>query len=113
MMFVEQRGPIPDITELPHSNELLERFGSLRRAFRIVLLVTDDQGWERVRRERSVDLLVHLACSHASTGARARSELPDSLQRDVRGFSQQLQGGVLSGFRSDFSSPRGTRMRFN
>ena len=85
MEFVERRGRIPDIDEVENSQDLLDRFGSLRRAFRVVLLVTDEAGWEKVRRERSVDLLVHLALM--SFHGRPRwSDLPGDLQRDVRAF---------------------------
>jgi DNA phosphorothioation-associated putative methyltransferase len=83
--FVGQRGRLPDATELPNTDELVDVFGSLRKAFRIVLWVTDSEAWEHVRQERAVDLLIHLAL--ASFHGRPRwSDLPDDLQRDVRAF---------------------------
>jgi DNA phosphorothioation-associated putative methyltransferase len=83
--FVGQRGRLPDVTELPNADELVEVFGSIRRAFRIVLWVTDSEDWERVRQERSVDLLIHLALANFH-GRPRWSDLPEDLQRDVRAF---------------------------
>ncbi len=85
MDFAEQRGRIPDTSEVANANDLVSRFGSVRRAFRVVLTVTDESGWERVQRERAVDLLVHLALMRFH-GRPRWSELPEGLQRDVRAF---------------------------
>lgn len=83
--FVGERGRLPDASELPNASALIDAFGSLRKAFRIVLWVTDTEAWERVRQERAVDLLVHVAL--ASFHGRPRwSDLPEPLQRDVRAF---------------------------
>jgi DNA phosphorothioation-associated putative methyltransferase len=111
MTFVEQRGRIPDLTELPHATELLERFGSLRRAFRIVLLVTDDQGWEHVRRERSVDLLVHIALARFH-GRPRWSELPDPLQRDVRAFFSNYKAACVQADRLLFATGNADAVQF-
>jgi len=85
MDFVSIRGRLPDAREIANGDELVDAFGSLRRAFRVVLVVSDEAGWERVRRERSVDLLVHLALARFH-GRPRWSDLPDALQRDVRAF---------------------------
>lgn len=83
--FVGNRGRVPDENELLNAAEIKATFGSLRRAFRVVLWVTDSDSWERVRQERTIDLLVHLAL--AKFHGRPRwSDLPDHLQRDIRAF---------------------------
>lgn len=83
--FVGERGRLPDGNELPNAAGLVHAFGSLRRAFRVVLWVTDSEEWERVRQERAVDLLVHLALARFH-GRPRWSDLPEALQRDVRAF---------------------------
>jgi DNA phosphorothioation-associated putative methyltransferase len=85
MGFVADHGRLPDQSELPNTPEVVQAFGSLRRAFRVVLWVTDSDAWYRIRQERTVDLLVHLAL--AKFHGRPRwSDLPETLQRDVRAF---------------------------
>lgn len=83
--FVADRGRLPALSELPNADDLASTFGSVRQAFRVVLNVTDQEGWDRVRSERSVDLLVHLALARFHGRARW-SDLPESLQRDVSAF---------------------------
>jgi DNA phosphorothioation-associated putative methyltransferase len=83
--FVGERGRLPAVDELDETAALEDAFGSLRRAFRVVLWVTDREAWDLVRRERSVGLLVHLALARFH-GRSRWSELPDELQRDVRAF---------------------------
>ena len=83
--FVGERGRLPAAHELETTAELEDAFGSLRRAFRVVLWVTDREAWDLVRKERSVDLLVHLALARFHGRSRF-SDLPDELQRDIRAF---------------------------
>jgi DNA phosphorothioation-associated putative methyltransferase len=88
--FVGERGRLPDAGELTNAREIAEVFGSLRQAFRIVLWVTDSDAWDRVRQERTIDLLVHLALANFH-GRPRFSDLPDELQRDVRAFFQSYK----------------------
>jgi DNA phosphorothioation-associated putative methyltransferase len=83
--FVAQRGRLPAPTELPNAEGLAVTFGSLRRAFRVILVVTDASLWDRVRHERAVDLLVHLALARFH-GRPRWTDLPTPLQLDVRAF---------------------------
>jgi DNA phosphorothioation-associated putative methyltransferase len=83
--FVGARGRLPAPHEIEATADLEDAFGSLRRAFRVVLWVTDREAWNLVRKERSVDLLVHLALARFH-GRSRWSDLPDELQRDVRAF---------------------------
>ena len=83
--FVATRGRLPDASELETAAEIVDAFGSLRRAFRVVQWVTDEASWDKVRQERAVDLLVHLALARFH-GRPRWSELPPALQRDVRAF---------------------------
>ncbi len=77
------RVPHPDEFEL--AGEVLDRFGALKRAFALIRRVTGAEDWERVRQERTDDLLVYLALS--KFGRRPKlSQLPLGLQRDIREF---------------------------
>ena len=83
--FFRQRGRLPVENELSGSSELIVVFGSIRRAFRIVLTVTSSAEWEPITRERREDLLVYLALAQFD-GRPAFGRLPAPLQRDVKAF---------------------------
>ncbi|MCA1579155.1 MAG: DNA phosphorothioation-associated putative methyltransferase [Acidobacteria bacterium] len=83
--FITIRGRIPDRSEFDSADSLIERVGSLQRAFRIIQRVTGSEQWERIQAEKSEDLLVYLALSRF--GSRPIfSDLPRDLQLDIRLF---------------------------
>jgi DNA phosphorothioation-associated putative methyltransferase len=64
---------------------VVERFGSLKRAFALVRRVTGEAEWEAIRQRRTEDLLVYMAL--ARFGKRpALSQLPRGLRADIRAF---------------------------
>lgn len=78
-------GRLPDPDECPGASPIVERFGSLKRAFSYVQRETGPEEWETATRQRREDLLVYLAL------ARFRKRppltlLPPTLQRDMRAF---------------------------
>jgi DNA phosphorothioation-associated putative methyltransferase len=82
---------ITDLGRLPHADEfelaeeVIERFGSLKRAFALIRRVTGVEEWEKIRQCRTEDLTVYLAL--ARFGLRPPiSKLPLALQRDIREF---------------------------
>lgn len=85
MQFVTDRGRLPVDDELTEASSIVEVFGSLRKAFRVVLIVTDQERWEQIKRECRQDLLVYLALSHFE-GRTPFGRLPLLLQRDVKAF---------------------------
>ena len=85
MRFVTDRGRLPVDEELAEASSIIEVFGSLRKAFRVVLNVTDEERWEQIKSERRQDLVVYLALTHFE-GRMPFGRLPLSLQRDVRAF---------------------------
>ena len=85
MQFVGERGRLPFDEELPNTSAIMEVFGSVRRAFRVILTVTEDERWEQINRERSQDLLVYLALSQFE-GRTRFGLLPSPLRRDVKAF---------------------------
>jgi len=85
MEAIAQLGRLPDPLEFPGTLEVVERFGSLKRAFAAIQRITDGEMWEAIARRRREDILVYLAL--ARFGKRpAISLLPLSLQRDMKAF---------------------------
>jgi DNA phosphorothioation-associated putative methyltransferase len=85
MDFYAARGRLADHSELPECPKLIDVFGSLKNAFRIISLVTDMVQWNQIREERSQDLLVYLALSRFD-GRKKLSDLPRGLQLDIKAF---------------------------
>lgn len=85
MDFVTERGRVPTADELlPEQLEPLTReFGSLKRAFNLVVKVTDTGEWDAISTKRRQDLLVYLALSHFDTRPKLR-ELSPIVQNDIK-----------------------------
>lgn len=83
MQFVSERGRLAYADELANSSEIIALFGSLRRAFRIILSATESERWNQISQERQQDLLVYLALSQFD-GRPSFGHLALVLQRDVR-----------------------------
>ncbi|QEG39345.1 DNA phosphorothioation-associated putative methyltransferase [Roseimaritima ulvae] len=78
-------GRLPEPDEFSSAEEVIDAFGSLKRAFALIRRVTDEEDWAAVRQHRSEDLLVYLAL--ANFGKRPKlSQLPSKVQRDIRAF---------------------------
>ena len=85
MAALTKLGRLPGPEEFPQSAVVIERFGSLNKAFALIRRVTDAQPWEDIAQRRSEDLLVYLALSRL--GRRPKiSQLPAGIQRDVKAF---------------------------
>jgi DNA phosphorothioation-associated putative methyltransferase len=83
--FITNRGRLPGEFEIETVTAVREHLGGLQCAFAIIRQVTGVEQWQRIREERSQDLLVYLALSRF--GGRPRfSVLPTDLQLDVRAF---------------------------
>ena len=81
--FFEERGRAPGEDELLGGEEIRERFGSLRRALRLVQRAHDAEEWQKVVTARGEDLLIFLALSRFD-GRPRFGQLPLSVRRDVR-----------------------------
>ncbi len=91
MTFFTERGRLPTLEELPETEELSVEFGSLRRAFQIVLQATNPQEWDAISDRRRQDLLVYLALSHFGQRPKLR-DLASVVQTDIK----SLFGGYQS-----------------
>jgi len=85
MEVIATLGRLPDPTEFAGTQAVVERFGSLKRAFAVIRRITDAESWEAIARRRREDMLVYLAL--ARFGKRPKlSQLPLTLQRDMKAF---------------------------
>ena len=78
-------GRLPDATEFTGTQTVVEKFGSLKKAFAIVQRVTDAETWQGIARRRREDILVYLALSRFRKRPVA-ALLPTTLQRDMKAF---------------------------
>lgn len=85
MEVIAGLGRVPAPDEFPGSETLIERFGSLKRAFAAVQRLTGPEAWDDIARRRREDILVYLALSRFRKRP-AISLLPHTLQRDMKAF---------------------------
>ena len=83
--FFEARGRIPQAEELESGHALVETFGSIPRAFRVVRNATGEMAWNEIEDQRQDDLLLYLAMQRFRKRPRF-SELPLELRYDVKAF---------------------------
>ncbi|MEG3172148.1 DNA phosphorothioation-associated putative methyltransferase [Sphingomonas sp. ZB1N12] len=89
--FLIERGRLPASDELPCHDYLAAALGSVNRAYRLLVAVSDPAGWEEVRKARAEDLLVYLALAKFD-GRPRLGELPLDMQRDVKAFFRNYAG---------------------
>ncbi len=94
IQFVTDRGRLPRGDELANRQEIEEKFGTLRSAFASVRRVSGGERWDRIRDERSQDLLVFIALSRFDGTLRPK-ELPEEIRLDIR----DLFGSHAAAFR--------------
>ena len=85
MEFVGQRGRMPIKGELAIEPELSQEFGSLKRAFQIILTATDEADWDAIAYQRSLDLQVYLALAQFGQG-RSLKKLSIAMRSDIKAF---------------------------
>jgi DNA phosphorothioation-associated putative methyltransferase len=85
MDFFGERGRLPEVEEIERAGEIQSEFGSIKRAFAVVLQATDSQQWAQISESRSQDLLVYLALQKFG-GRPSFGDLPEVMQLDIRGL---------------------------
>ncbi len=90
MTFFTERGRLPTLEELPETEALSSEFGTLRRAFQIVLQATNPQEWDAISDRRRQDLLVYLALSHFGRRPKLR-DLTLVVQNDIKSLFGSYQ----------------------
>ncbi|MGK7943678.1 MAG: DNA phosphorothioation-associated putative methyltransferase [Microcystaceae cyanobacterium] len=90
MEFYTQRGRLPVKGEFPTEEEIKAEFGTFRRAFKVILQVTEQKDWDAIADKRTQDILLYLALSHFSHRPSVR-KLPAPLKADIRAFFGSYQ----------------------
>lgn len=90
MSFVTERGRVPSKVELPQAEEIISVFGSLRRAFNVILQATNEEEWKAIAQQRRQDLMVYLALCQFSRRPKL-GELVPAVQEDILGLFGSLK----------------------
>jgi DNA phosphorothioation-associated putative methyltransferase len=85
MEWLTEYGRLPAPEEFERHSDIVERFGSTKRAYKLIQKVTDEAPWDVICQKRTEDLLVYLALSRFKKRLSAAS-LPISLQHDIKAF---------------------------
>ena len=83
--FFERHGRAPADDELPGSEAIRERFGSVRRALRLIERGHDPDAWKQIVLTRGQDLLLFLALARFD-GRPLFGQLPMEVRRDIKGL---------------------------
>ncbi len=83
--FVTKRGRLPIKNELPEEEQLRVEFGSIKRAFQLILTATKEEDWDAIAYKRSLDIQVYLALSNFSQRPKFNSLSP-AMQADIKAF---------------------------
>ncbi|MBD2624986.1 DNA phosphorothioation-associated putative methyltransferase [Trichormus variabilis] len=85
MAFMTERGRLPSKGELSQEAEICTEFGSLRRAFSVIIQATDSEEWEAIAEKRRQDLMVYLALCNFSRRPKL-GQLAPAVQDDIIGL---------------------------
>ncbi|MDJ0734928.1 MAG: DNA phosphorothioation-associated putative methyltransferase [Nostocaceae cyanobacterium] len=85
MLFMAERGRLPKKHELSQATAITDEFGSLNRAFQVILQATDPQDWEKISEKRRQDLIVYLGLLQFSQRPQFGKFAPE-LKEDIKGL---------------------------
>ncbi|MDW8413811.1 MAG: DNA phosphorothioation-associated putative methyltransferase [Acidobacteriota bacterium] len=88
--FVTEHGRMPNPGELESESEIITAFGSIRRAFQVVLKATNQDDWKKIIERRRQDLLLYIALTRFGRRPKFR-ELPLQLQWDIKALLGSYQ----------------------
>ncbi len=85
MAFMTEQGRLPVKNELAAEPEITAQFGTLKRAFQVILQATNVQEWDAIADKRRHDILLYLALSHFGHRPRFR-ELSETMRNNIKGL---------------------------
>ncbi len=83
MDFMTKRGRLPVKQELATEAAIKAEFGGFRRAFKVVLQVTDEKEWEAIAEKRRSEIILYLALSTFDSRPTVR-KLPSVMKEDIK-----------------------------
>jgi DNA phosphorothioation-associated putative methyltransferase len=94
MEFFTERGRLPIGEELRNFDTLLAEFGTVRRAFNLIVQATNQDEWDAIADKRRQDILVFLALSNFDNPYKRLkfSQLPPQYQTDIKSLFGSYQG---------------------
>ncbi len=90
MSFITERGRLPVKGEFALASELLVEFGTMSRAYKVILQATDEAEWDAIAYRRSLDILVYLALTHFDQRPTVQKLAPE-LRHDIKAFFGSYQ----------------------
>ncbi|MFE4105853.1 DNA phosphorothioation-associated putative methyltransferase [Almyronema epifaneia] len=92
MDFYTDRGRLPAVEELDQValGPLQSEFGSIKRAFKVILQATDAGEWDAISDKRRNDLLVYLALSHFGKRPKFK-DLSPTIRTDIKALFGSYQ----------------------
>lgn len=94
MSFMTKRGRLPHQSELPEAEEINAEFGNFRRAFQVILQVTEAEEWEAITKTRRQDLMVYLALCEFTRRPKFAEFAPE-IREDILGLFGTYKQALL------------------
>ncbi|MFD2419015.1 DNA phosphorothioation-associated putative methyltransferase [Amycolatopsis pigmentata] len=93
--FVAERGRVPDVTEIPNSDELKNTFPTVKHAIAVIRQTIPNDTWARAQEAARRDLTVYLALT-AFGGRTKFTNLPEDIQFDVKALYDSYRAACES-----------------
>ncbi len=94
MNFYLKRGRLPVRGEYDKEGDLIQEFGSIKRAFKVILQVTSIEEWEAIADKRRQEILIYLALSNFKERPSIR-KLPQTLKNDIKVLFSNYQAACF------------------
>jgi DNA phosphorothioation-associated putative methyltransferase len=94
MAFFTERGRLPVKGELSSESAIKAEFGTLHRAFRVILQVSDREEWDAITEKRRQDLLLYLALSQFGDHPKLK-DLSIAVRHDLKALFGGYQQACL------------------
>jgi DNA phosphorothioation-associated putative methyltransferase len=85
MEFMTQKGRLPMKGEFDRETEIIREFGSYRRAYQVILQVTNKADWDEITERRRQDLRLYLALERFDADS-SPHQLSQQLKEDIKGL---------------------------